>query len=85
MNGYDALHLLKKGLKVRRSNWKKGWYIFINSTELKTENIETFFVDYSPKMKEDLETYKKGDKHKYSDVIEDLIYYNWETVQDDWN
>lgn len=80
MNGYDALKLLKKGTKIRKKNWGKDWYLFIDVAKHKRELIiESYFVNYSPKMKEQF----IEDNHKYSEIIDDLVYDNWETYEDD--
>jgi len=82
MNGIDALKLLKKGNKIRKLNWDSGWFIFISSGTFGEDKISSYFIDYSQKMKEDL---KINDDHRYSDVIDDLLYHNWETHDDDRN
>lgn len=83
MDNFDILHLLKNGVKIRKKNWKKGWYLFINTVSNDEFNIESFTVDYSSKMKDDLS--KTGDQFSYKTVIEDLIYEKWETYRDDRN
>jgi hypothetical protein len=82
MNGIDALKLLKKGNKIRKLNWDSGWFIFINNGYFGEDKISSYFIDYSPKMKKDMEI---KDDHRYSDIIEDLVYENWETHDDDRN
>lgn len=81
MNNFDILHFLKKGAKIRKCNWAKDWYLFINVANTSEHNIESFFVDYSPKMKEDMVNSKEIFDYKIA--IDDLIYEKWETYRDD--
>lgn len=83
MNNFEILHLLKNGAKIRKKNWKKGWFIFINTTKSSEFDIETFFVDCSSKMKDDL--LKIKEKFDYQSAIDDLIFEKWETYKDDGN
>ena len=81
MNNFEILHLLKNGAKIRKRNWKKGWYLFINDIKSPEHDIETFFVDYSPKMKDDM--LKSKEQFDYHKAIDDLIFEKWETYRDD--
>lgn len=80
MNGIDALKLLKLGSKVRKINWKDGWYIKLSCHHVTDHDLSSYYVSYSKTMKEDL---TNNDQFKYFDVIEDIIYTNWETYEDD--
>lgn len=80
MNGSDALKLLKLGSKIRKVNWKKDWYIQVNCHYVENYDISAYHIDYSNQMKDDL---NDNDNFKYFDVIEDLMYSNWETFDDD--
>lgn len=80
MNGYDALKLLKKGAKIRKRNWQKDWYLFIDVAISNDQlPLETFFVNYSEQMKKEF----IKDNHKYFEIIDDLLYANWDTYEDD--
>ena len=80
MNGYDALKLLKKGAKIRKRNWQKDWYLFIDVAISNDQlPLETFFVNYSEQMKKEF----LADNHKYFEIIDDLLYSNWDTYEDD--
>ncbi len=80
MNGYDALKLLKKGAKIRKRNWQKDWYLFIDVAISNDQlPLETFFVNYSNQMKKEY----IEDNHKYFEIIDDLLYSSWDTYEDD--